>query len=86
MHSYRDEKQRALDLWATRLGLQMVGSEPFAGSMLEEAPFRSIFESRLDPETRKRLAKRRRKWPSARTVTRAIRDILKECGEAKGHS
>jgi hypothetical protein len=66
-------------------GLQMVGSEPFAGSMLEEAPFRSIFESRLDPETRKRLAKRR-KWPSARTVTRAIRDILKECGEAKGHS
>jgi hypothetical protein len=78
-------KESLKELCAAK-GLQMVGSEPFAGSMLEEAPFRSIFESRLDPETRKRLAKRRRKWPSARTVTRAIRDILKECGEAKGHS
>jgi hypothetical protein len=67
-------------------GLQMVGSEPFAGSMLEEAPFRSIFESRLDPETRKRLAKRKGKWPSASTVKRAIKAILEECGEAKGHS
>jgi hypothetical protein len=67
-------------------GLQMVGSEPFAGSMLKEAQFWSIFESRLDPKTRKRLDKRRRKWPGPTTVNRAIKVILEECGEAKSHS
>jgi hypothetical protein len=66
--------------------LPMVASDPFAGSLLEEATFWDIFESKLDPKTRKRLAKRKGEWPSTSTVRRAIKVILEECGEAKSHS
>jgi hypothetical protein len=64
---------------AVSSNIPLEDSDKFAESILKEV--RAELKTRLDPETRRRLARRKKPYPSESTIRAAIRFIPTVCGK-----